>query len=428
MYRFLWWVTFTVYILTSTGGSQYVRGVLDRRPRNVVSIGQLVDVIAEAVEVRLRVYFNVLDTILENHTGLVEHRLIADLTRMEAKLDNQTSLLTKPQGQVRILVPANMRERPSQITCPRAARNQQKRTRLVRPHVPMKHWRILIPEHPEYFPYYVSPMLKDQFNKLEEKIDNYTFLLAEPLLKQQKKNQDAEKRFLDCTSVARDNRYATSGIYWINIPGVKERKAFCTIQAGSGWTVIMQRSDGSVNFNRPWNDYKNGFGNVDGEYWIGNEVIHRLTHNRTALIRIVMKSMWILGGEAHSLYRQFRIGNESSGYKLFIGGYDNSSTGGDSMTSTTEYCKEPSINGSKFSTNDRENNPSNCSTELSGGWWFSDCGCSNLNGQYISGGSVISDNKNVGVYWDSVYRNLFGLKNSLRAVRMEIKPADDRRE
>ncbi|XP_014768653.1 fibrinogen-like protein 1 isoform X2 [Octopus bimaculoides] len=373
MYRFLWWVTFTVYILTSTGGSQYVRGVLDRRPRNVVSIGQLVDVIAEAVEVRLRVYFNVLDTILENHTGLVEHRLIADLTRMEAKLDNQTSLLTKPQD-------------------------------------------------------YVSPMLKDQFNKLEEKIDNYTFLLAEPLLKQQKKNQDAEKRFLDCTSVARDNRYATSGIYWINIPGVKERKAFCTIQAGSGWTVIMQRSDGSVNFNRPWNDYKNGFGNVDGEYWIGNEVIHRLTHNRTALIRIVMKSMWILGGEAHSLYRQFRIGNESSGYKLFIGGYDNSSTGGDSMTSTTEYCKEPSNNGSKFSTNDRENNPSNCSTELSGGWWFSDCGCSNLNGQYISGGSVISDNKNVGVYWDSVYRNLFGLKNSLRAVRMEIKPADDRRE
>lgn len=30
---------------------------------------------------------------------------------------------------------------------------------------------------------YVSPMLKDQFNKLEEKIDNYTFLLAEPLRK-----------------------------------------------------------------------------------------------------------------------------------------------------------------------------------------------------------------------------------------------------
>lgn len=356
--------------MASVSATQYVRGVLDRRPRNVVSIGQLVDVIAEAVEVRLRGYFSILDSILQNHTGSVEHRLMSDLTRLEAKLDNQTNLLKKPND-------------------------------------------------------HISPVMKDQFHRLEEKIDNYTFLLAEPLLNQQRKEKEAKRKFMDCSSVARGSRYAMSGVYWINVPGIKERKAFCTIQAGSGWTVIMQRMDGSVNFNRPWIDYKIGFGNVEGEYWIGNEVIHRLTYNRTMALRVVMKSMWILGGEAVSLYHNFRIGNESSGYRLYLSGYDNSSTGGDSMTSTTEYCKDPPNNGSRFSTSDRENNPANCSTELSGGWWFSICGCSNLNGQYFSGGSVISDNKNVGIYWDTVYRNLFGLKNSLRAVRMEIKMVDD---
>src|SRR6218665_1999705 len=42
--------------------------------------------------------------------------------------------------------------------------------------------------------------------------------------------------------------------------------------------VIMQRFDGSVNFNRNWVKYRNGFGNIRrGEFWLGNEKVHRLT-------------------------------------------------------------------------------------------------------------------------------------------------------
>ena len=36
----------------------------------------------------------------------------------------------------------------------------------------------------------------------------------------------------------------------------------------------MRRFDGSVNFTREWEDYKNGFGNLTEEFWIGKESLY----------------------------------------------------------------------------------------------------------------------------------------------------------
>ncbi|KAJ3663413.1 hypothetical protein Zmor_007679 [Zophobas morio] len=41
-----------------------------------------------------------------------------------------------------------------------------------------------------------------------------------------------------------------------------------------GWTMILKRIDGSQDFYRDWNSYKQGFGNLAGEFWLGLEKLH----------------------------------------------------------------------------------------------------------------------------------------------------------
>ena len=37
---------------------------------------------------------------------------------------------------------------------------------------------------------------------------------------------------------------------------------------GGGWLVIQRRlPKGKVNFVRKWDDYENGFGDLEGEFW-----------------------------------------------------------------------------------------------------------------------------------------------------------------
>jgi len=74
--------------------------------------------------------------------------------------------------------------------------------------------------------------------------------------------------------------HTLSGVYLLNnFCGYDDIKAvgYCNNSNGGGWLVVQRRQDGSVNFNRTWLEYENGFGNLTGEFWYGLKALHCLT-------------------------------------------------------------------------------------------------------------------------------------------------------
>uniref|UniRef100_A0A8C9MIK1 Fibrinogen C-terminal domain-containing protein n=1 Tax=Serinus canaria TaxID=9135 RepID=A0A8C9MIK1_SERCA len=110
---------------------------------------------------------------------------------------------------------------------------------------------------------------------------------------------------IDCASVY-SNGLRRSGIYSI-LPSVRgiPIEVLCEMDTeGGGWTVIQRRQDGSVDFNRTWNEYKEGFGDLNGEFWLGNDNIHRMTSQGDYSLRIDLED-WN-NKHKHAFYQVFR--------------------------------------------------------------------------------------------------------------------------
>ena len=88
---------------------------------------------------------------------------------------------------------------------------------------------------------------------------------------------------------------------------------------GRGWTVFQRRVDGSVDFYRNWKDYKNGFGNLSGEFWLGLDKIHRLSVAEQNVLRVELETFE--NETAYAVYKTFFLGDESEAYILNVGNY-----------------------------------------------------------------------------------------------------------
>ncbi|KAI2536316.1 fibrinogen alpha chain isoform X1 [Homo sapiens] len=232
----------------------------------------------------------------------------------------------------------------------------------------------------------------------------------------------------DCDDVLQTHPSGTqSGIFNIKLPGSsKIFSVYCDQETSlGGWLLIQQRMDGSLNFNRTWQDYKRGFGSLndegEGEFWLGNDYLHLLTQ-RGSVLRVELED-WA-GNEAYAEYH-FRVGSEAEGYALQVSSYEG--TAGDALIegSVEEGAEYTSHNNMQFSTFDRDADQweENCAEVYGGGWWYNNCQAANLNGIYYPGGSYDPRNNSPyeienGVVWVS-FR---GADYSLRAVRMKIRP------
>ncbi|XP_061190379.1 fibroleukin-like [Saccostrea echinata] len=146
-----------------------------------------------------------------------------------------------------------------------------------------------------------------------------------------------------------------------------------------GWTAIQKRVDGSLDFDRNWADYKDGFGSPELDFWIGNEVIHQLTKGHKSSLYVSVTSVNL--GKLYELYEEFSVSSEAEKYQLFLGG-NATGTLGDQMLNTGRSDND--LSGMYFSTPDRDNdqNQENCASHNKGGWWFNYCHKAYLNGPW----------------------------------------------
>ena len=136
-----------------------------------------------------------------------------------------------------------------------------------------------------------------------------------------------------------------------------------------------------MDFRKNWNDYKDGFGNLEGEFWFGNENIHDLTKPSFApkksqlLINMRMKGKLL---PEYVKYSTFEINDEATKYVLKINGF--------SGNVTYNPRGLDHNNNQRFSTIDSDNDKwsDNCATKNGGGggWWYGSCSYVQLNGQY----------------------------------------------
>ncbi|PIK62805.1 hypothetical protein BSL78_00256 [Apostichopus japonicus] len=111
-------------------------------------------------------------------------------------------------------------------------------------------------------------------------------------------------------------KHNSSGVFVIKPEGFDEPfEVFCENDVdGGGWTVIQRRVDGSINFDRSWSDYKEGFGFLRSEFWIGNQKLSFLTNQKKYQLRIDFENS--AGSSFFATYEAFRISDEFSKFRI----------------------------------------------------------------------------------------------------------------
>ena len=192
----------------------------------------------------------------------------------------------------------------------------------------------------------------------------------------------------DCTALYQGGE-RRNGVYTVQPDKQPAFQVYCDMTTdGGGWTVFQRRQDGSVDFYLNWQQYKTGFENLNGEFWLGNDYIHRLTARKASSLRVEVED-WD-GTRKYAKYGSFGIGDESDKYRLRVGLY--SGTAGDSMNRHNNLA---------FTTKDRDNDKHsiNCAIDH-GAWWYDNCHDSDLNGKYL--GNMVAW---TGINWYYFHRN-----------------------
>ncbi|XP_053686486.1 microfibril-associated glycoprotein 4-like [Sabethes cyaneus] len=178
-----------------------------------------------------------------------------------------------------------------------------------------------------------------------------------------------------------------------------------------GWIVIQNRFNGSVDFYRGWKEYRNGFGNLNGEFWLGLDKLHTLTYAAPYELHVLLDDFE--NRTVVAKYSRFAVGSENESYALTkLGEY--SGTAGDGLS----YHRDV-----KFSTMDMNNDlaGNNGATDWTGAWWYRRGHHSNLNGQYLRGAVDYTKYHGKGMTWNPFRGYDYSLKGSRMMIKRIVK-------
>lgn len=201
---------------------------------------------------------------------------------------------------------------------------------------------------------------------------------------------DTGDRPTDCADILIKGQRASSGVYQIypfSCECARPVSVFCDMETdGGGWTVFLKRENQSQlenfnqslqeRFNRSWTEYKDGFGSPSQEYWLGNEMLHKMTVSREYAVRLDLEYK---NGAIHYYTRSsFKVNSEATSYTMT---YSGTSAGSVSANCMTTYNSRP------FTTYDRDNDAAtgNCADSRGGGWWYYNCRYNNPTSVYKAG-------------------------------------------
>ena len=192
----------------------------------------------------------------------------------------------------------------------------------------------------------------------------------------------------------------TTDVYEIVLPNSTYIRVRCQMEnKDGGWMTFQHHFSDRVNFTRNWHAYKVGFGSVEHDFWLGNDILHMLTSRVGITYDFFMKAFWFNGARKISMYKNFRIGNESTHYVL---NFKRKFKGRISLK-----------NGTRFSTYDRLLD-TDCASDERGGFWYKKCGGFFPNARWLP--SETDPEHETLMYWNTLNSN-----HSLMSTELMIR-------
>ncbi|XP_045215516.2 techylectin-5A-like [Mercenaria mercenaria] len=218
----------------------------------------------------------------------------------------------------------------------------------------------------------------------------------------------------DCKDILQNNIHAKTGVHEIKLwKSRKTLNVFCDMDtAGGGWTVFQNRFDGAINFNENFTAYETGFGELEGEFWLGLRYVQEIADQSATEIRLDLSDGF--GREGYEAFQDFRL-SETFLYTLHIRKESRSFSGGREQfeEASTGFA---SNNGYYFAARDRLKYQY-CVDGAESGWWHvaDGCGGVDLNAHYLNPGTPLNESTQGFKHFG------FAGRYSLRASKMMIR-------